>query len=77
MPVLPYIPNPLRCFKCQKIPYGKSTCYGRLTCACCQLDHDSKACQYDRACINSKRQQFAYSRESRMKTGKACIRGKC
>ena len=35
IPVVPYIPNPLRCFKCQKFGHGQNTCRGRLTCARC------------------------------------------
>ena len=51
--VVPYIPNPLRCFKCQTFGHGQNTCRSRLTCArCAQVDHDSKTCQY-----------YAFSRE--------------
>ena len=53
IPVVPYIPNPLRCFKCQKFGHGQNTCRGRLTCARCgQFDHDSKTCQNEIACTN-------------------------
>ena len=51
IPVVSYIPNPLRCFKCQKFGHGQNTCRGRLTCARCgQFDHESKACQNEMAC---------------------------
>ena len=64
IPVVPYIPNPLRCFKCQKFGHGQNTCRNRLTCARCgQFDHDSKACQHDMVCTNCKGKHFAYSRE--------------
>ena len=44
--VVPYIPNPLWCLKCQKCGQGQNTCRGRLTCARCgQFDHESKTCQ--------------------------------
>ena len=33
--VRPYIPNPRRCFKCQKYGHGSQTCRGHLTCAKC------------------------------------------
>ena len=43
IPAVPYIPNPLRCFKCQKFGHGQNTCRSRLTCARCgQVDHDIK-----------------------------------
>ncbi|XP_041349432.1 uncharacterized protein LOC121368750 [Gigantopelta aegis] len=55
IPVVRYIPNPLRCFKCQKFGYGQNTCRNRLTCARCgQFDHDSKTCQNDMICTNCK-----------------------
>ncbi|XP_041357625.1 uncharacterized protein LOC121374586 [Gigantopelta aegis] len=64
IPVVPYIPNPLRCFKCQKFGHGQNTCRNKLTCARCgQFDHDSKVCQNDIACTNCKGKHFAYSRE--------------
>ncbi|XP_041374116.1 uncharacterized protein LOC121387156 [Gigantopelta aegis] len=31
IPVVPVIPNPLRCFKCQKFSHGQNTCRNRLT----------------------------------------------
>ena len=44
--VVPYIPDPLWCFKCQMFGHRQNTCCGRLTCARCgQFDHDSKTCQ--------------------------------
>ncbi|XP_041355359.1 uncharacterized protein LOC121372987 [Gigantopelta aegis] len=62
--VVPYIPNPLRCFKCQKFGHGQNTCRNTLTCARCgQFDHDSKECQNDVICTNCKGKHFAYSRE--------------
>ena len=64
IPVVPYIPNPLRCFKCNKFGHGQNTCRNILTCARCgQLDHESKACQNDMACTNCGGKDFAYSRE--------------
>ena len=43
---------------------GKNTCRSRLTCARCgQVDHDSKTCQNDMACVNCKGHHFAFSRE--------------
>ncbi|GFS63577.1 putative RNA-directed DNA polymerase from transposon X-element [Trichonephila clavipes] len=34
-PVRPYIPNPLRCFQCQRFGHSKTTCRGQPTCARC------------------------------------------
>ncbi|XP_041376689.1 uncharacterized protein LOC121389145 [Gigantopelta aegis] len=67
IPVEPFIPNPLRCFKCQKYGHGQNTCRGKLTCARCgQFDHDSKTCKKDLVCTNCKGDHFAYSRECPM-----------
>ena len=61
IPIVPYIPNPLRCFECNKFGHRQNTCRNRLTCARCgQLDHESKACQNDMACGGK---HFAYLRE--------------
>ncbi|GFV88471.1 uncharacterized protein TNCV_1242841 [Trichonephila clavipes] len=41
-PVRPYIPNPLRCFQCQRFGHSKTTCRGQPTCArCAEVGHDS------------------------------------
>ncbi|XP_041357871.1 uncharacterized protein LOC121374825 [Gigantopelta aegis] len=64
IPVVPFIPNPLRCFKCQKYGHGQNTCRGKMTCARCgQFDHESKTCHIDISCTNCKGNHFAYSRE--------------
>ncbi|GBM48858.1 hypothetical protein AVEN_36916-1 [Araneus ventricosus] len=35
-----YIPNPLRCFKCQRFGHSKTSCRGTLTCArCTEVGH--------------------------------------
>ena len=72
IPVVPYIPNPLRCFNCQKFGHGQNTCRNKQTCARCgQFDHDSKSCHNDIVCTNCKGVHFAYSRECpRWKTEK-------
>ncbi|GBO11583.1 hypothetical protein AVEN_202519-1 [Araneus ventricosus] len=33
--VRPFIPNPLRCFKCQRFGHSQTNCRGTLTCARC------------------------------------------
>ena len=64
IPVVPYIPNPLLCFKCHKFGHGQNTCRGKLTCARCgQCDLDDKTFHKDLECTNYKGKHFAYSRE--------------
>ena len=63
IPVDPFIPNVLRCYKCQKYSHGHNTC-GKLTCARCgQFHHDSKTYKHYLSGINCKGHHFAYSRE--------------
>ncbi|XP_055936621.1 uncharacterized protein LOC129966231 [Argiope bruennichi] len=43
LPVRHYIPNPLRCFQCQRFGHSKANCRGTLTCArCAEKGHDMK-----------------------------------
>ena len=42
-PVRPYIPNPLRCFQCQRYGHAKTSCRGSVTCArCAEVGHEIK-----------------------------------
>ena len=44
--VEPYIPNPLRCFKCQKFGHGKNNCNRSAVCSKCgQEGHEDISCQ--------------------------------
>ena len=36
-----YVPNPTRCFKCQKFGHGKSSCHGTERCVKCSLEGHS------------------------------------
>ncbi|GBM26150.1 hypothetical protein AVEN_196979-1 [Araneus ventricosus] len=46
-----YIPNPLRCFKCQRFGHSKTSCRGTLTCArCAEVGHDSTDCTRTEKC---------------------------
>src|SRR5277367_4353784 len=63
-PVRPYIPNPLRCFKCQKYGHSQPSCKGSLVCARCSgKGHDSKDCKEPFKCPNCDGPHPSYSRE--------------
>ncbi|XP_055932952.1 uncharacterized protein LOC129962974 [Argiope bruennichi] len=63
LPVRPYIPNPLRCFQCQRYGHSKMNCRGTLTCArCAQKGHDGQQCSAPEKCINCNGDHTAYSR---------------
>lgn len=61
--VRPYIPNPLRCFECQRFGHSKQSCRGTLTCArCAEPGHDSDNCSKTQKCVNCKGDHPSYSR---------------
>ncbi|GFT73773.1 uncharacterized protein TNCV_1327741 [Trichonephila clavipes] len=62
-PVRPYIPNPLRCFQCQRYGHSKNVCRGQPTCPRCgESGHDSADCKKKEQCLNCKGEHPAYSR---------------
>lgn len=61
--VRPYIPNPRRCFNCQRFGHGSQSCRGRKTCAkCASKDHASEICEAAPRCANCEGEHAAYSR---------------
>lgn len=61
--VRPYIPNPRRCFKCQRYGHGSLSCRGRLTCAKCgDHDHPADDCNNELHCANCDGGHPSYSR---------------
>ncbi|GBN83511.1 hypothetical protein AVEN_266032-1 [Araneus ventricosus] len=58
-----YIPNPLRCFKCQRFAHSKTSCRGTLTCArCAEVGHESTDCTRAEKCVNCKGEHTSFSR---------------
>ncbi|GBN85373.1 hypothetical protein AVEN_45874-1 [Araneus ventricosus] len=61
--VRPYIPTPLRCFKCQRFGHSKDSCRGTLTCArCAEAGHESSGCTAEEKCVNCKGLHTSFSR---------------
>ena len=52
--VSPYIPNPLRCFQCQKFGHHENNCKGTLICVHCAGvgDHHEGSCKKPVKCAN-------------------------
>ncbi|GFT99262.1 uncharacterized protein TNCV_73581 [Trichonephila clavipes] len=51
--IRPYIPNPLRCFRCQRFGHSQTSCRGQLTCSrCASAGHSSTDCTLEPKCIN-------------------------
>lgn len=61
--VRPYIPNPRRCFKCQRFGHASQSCRGKEACAKCSANgHSAEKCQESPCCVNCKGDHPAYSR---------------
>lgn len=61
--VHPSIPNPLRCFKCQRFVHSKGSCQSTLKCARCgESNHESDSCATPAKCTNCKGDHYAFSR---------------
>lgn len=74
--VEPYIPNPLRCFKCQKFGHHGSKCRQETpTCPICsEKGHDGKDCSNTPKCANCNGPHTSFDKEcSRWKTEKFII----
>ena len=53
VPVEQYIPNPLRCFRCQRFGHGKNSCKNEIVCPrCSQKGHDQDTCSSPPHCAN-------------------------
>ena len=63
--VRPYVPNPMRCFGCQRYGHTKMNCSRLPVCARCgkSEDHSEENCSADPHCINCKGQHAAHSKE--------------
>ncbi|GFV46230.1 uncharacterized protein TNCV_5037181 [Trichonephila clavipes] len=61
--IRPYIPNPLRCFKCQRFGHSQTSCRGQLTCSrCASVGHASTDCLLELKCINCSQAHSADSK---------------
>lgn len=64
LPVEPFIPNPLRCFNCQKFGHGKNTCSHKTVCArCSKPDHAEADCTAEPICANCAGPHPAFSKD--------------
>ena len=58
-----YIPNLLRCFKCQRFGHSKTSCRGNLTCGrYSAVGHDSLNYNEAFCCVNCKKDHLSYSK---------------
>ena len=60
----PYIPNPQRCFQCQKFGHTKNSCKGKAVCAGCgEEGHNVDDCRNDPKCVNCQGDHRAISKD--------------
>jgi len=59
-----YIPNPLRCYKCQRFGHGKNACNRDAVCAKCgKGGHEDTSCQAPLHCANCGGGHAAFSKD--------------
>ena len=64
VPVELFVPNPLRCFKCQRYGHGRSSCQRPAVCARCGSgDHEDTVCQATPHCTNCGGSHTSYSKD--------------
>ncbi|XP_055880226.1 uncharacterized protein LOC129925206 [Biomphalaria glabrata] len=64
VPVRPYIPNPMRCFKCQGYGHDAAVCKRNTVCARCAGEgHEDKGCTAQFKCPNCQAGHSAYSKD--------------
>ena len=51
--VRPFIPSPMRCFRCQRYGHTSSSCKGAQVCGrCSSTDHNGDGCTAEKFCVN-------------------------
>ena len=64
VPVTEYVPNPMRCYKCQTFGHTSNKCKKSEICArCSETGHYDKTCNKEFKCINCKENHAAYSKK--------------
>ncbi len=59
-----FIPNPLRCFKCQRYGHHRMNCKRDLACARCGVvGHEDKECRCEPHCVNCEGSHGSFSRD--------------
>ncbi|XP_064461913.1 uncharacterized protein LOC135372152 [Ornithodoros turicata] len=61
--IRPFIPNPRRCFKCQRFGHSSQMCRGQQVCPkCAGNDHPPESCSKEFHCVNCQGGHPTYSR---------------
>ncbi|XP_071091237.1 uncharacterized protein [Haliotis cracherodii] len=57
-----YVPNPLRCYRCQKFGHGAKTCTNKARCFRCSETHESSECTNEISCANCNGEHLSSSK---------------
>ena len=63
VPVEPFIPSPLRCFKCQEFGHHRDRCPRNARCGRCGAEHEEDSCSASPRCVNCKGSHPSFSRD--------------
>ncbi|KAK7097215.1 hypothetical protein V1264_004226 [Littorina saxatilis] len=63
IPVAPFVPSPLRCFKCQKFGHSSKNCKGKDMCRDCTKEKHESNCDGPKQCHNCNGPHSSSSRE--------------
>jgi hypothetical protein len=61
--VTPFIPSPLRCFRCQKFGHGSKSCKSQETCRDCGKAKHEGSCEAPKRCVNCEGEHSSSSRD--------------
>ena len=65
IPVSQFVPNPLRCYRCQKFGHVTSKCKHNETCArCSETGHKDESCKKAFKCVNCGECHAAYNKNA-------------
>lgn len=65
--VRPYVPNPMRCFNCQRFGHTTNGCRGQATCGKCgKATHEGVDCTPPAKCVNCSGEHPVWSRDCRV-----------
>lgn len=64
VPVRAYVPNPMRCFRCQRFGHTQQRCTNNIVCAKCgEGDHGDSPCPHSVHCVNCNGDHASSSKE--------------
>ena len=63
IPVEPFIPSPLRCFKCQEFGHHRDRCPRSARCGRCGAEHEEDSCKSAPRCVNCAGSHPSFSRD--------------